>query len=109
MDEKFTVLQDTTGVLDDGKKAPLKAGDEVIGYFRDGMFHCYLINGHGTPRLLVPVEAVGEDYKALRKKEYPPLDEFADAYYWLQKGDPTLMDEYIAKVEAVKVKYPKKF
>jgi glutathionyl-hydroquinone reductase len=42
-----------------------------------------------------------------RKEEYPNLEEFVDAYYWLQKGDDTKMNEYIAKCEAIKNKYPK--
>ena len=47
------------------------------------------------------------DYNELRKQEYPPLEDFADAFYHLQKGDKTKMDEYIARVESVKKKYPK--
>jgi len=42
-----------------------------------------------------------------REPEYPPLAEFADAYYWAQKGDNTKMNEYVAKCDAVKEKYPK--
>jgi len=48
-----------------------------------------------------------EEYKNLRANEYPPLSEFADAMYWSQKGDDTKLDEYVAKCEAVKQKYPK--
>lgn len=43
-----------------------------------------------------------------RKAEYPRLEELADAIYWESKGDKTKMKEYLAKVEAVKVKHPKK-
>ena len=46
-------------------------------------------------------------YKAKRAAEYPPITEFADAYYWMQKGKPELMDAYVAKCEATKQKYPK--
>ena len=35
-------------------------------------------------------------YKTQRATEYPSLAEFADAYYWAQKGDNTLMDAYVA-------------
>ena len=42
-----------------------------------------------------------------RRLEYPPMTDFADAYYHLQKGDNALMQEYLDKVEAVKLKYPK--
>ena len=46
-------------------------------------------------------------YQRLRAPEYPDLKDFADAYYWAQKGDDTKMNEYLAKCEAVKLKYPK--
>ena len=46
-------------------------------------------------------------YKEQRRSEYPTLADFADAYYWAQKGDNTLMDAYVAKCDAVKTKYPK--
>tara|TARA_B100002019_G_scaffold45607_1_gene38307 strand:- start:676 stop:834 length:159 start_codon:yes stop_codon:yes gene_type:complete len=47
------------------------------------------------------------DYQQLRKLEYPSLADFADAYYWLHKGDGTKMDAYIAACNSVKIKYPK--
>ena len=46
-------------------------------------------------------------YIAKRQSEYPPLADFADAYYWAQNGDNTKMTAYIDKCEAVKTKYPK--
>ena len=46
-------------------------------------------------------------YKEQRATEYPSLADFADAYYWSQKGDNTLMDAYVAKCDDVKTKYPK--
>ena len=48
-----------------------------------------------------------ERYKVLRASEYPPLSDFADAMYWASKGDNTKLDEYNAKCDAVKLKYPK--
>lgn len=48
-----------------------------------------------------------EEYQRLRESEYPSLADFADAYYWAQKGDNTKMKEYVAKCDAVKNKYPK--
>ena len=42
-----------------------------------------------------------------REPEYPSLADFADAYYWSQKGDNTKMNEYVAKCDAVKEKFPK--
>ena len=46
-------------------------------------------------------------YQRDRKPEYPALVDFADAYYWAQKGDMTKMNEYVAKCDAVKEKFPK--
>ena len=46
-------------------------------------------------------------YIAKRASEYPPITDFADAYYWMQKGNTALMDAYVAKCEATKQKYPK--
>ncbi len=46
-------------------------------------------------------------YIAKRASEYPPITDFADAYYWAQKGNTALMDAYVAKCEATKLKYPK--
>jgi len=48
-----------------------------------------------------------KEYQRNRAPEYPTLADFADAYYWAQKGDNTLMDAYVSKCDAVKVKYPK--
>ncbi|BAE49284.1 hypothetical protein [Paramagnetospirillum magneticum] len=45
--------------------------------------------------------------QAARRPEYPSLADFADAYYWAEKGDPTKMAAYVAKIDAVKAKYPK--
>tara|TARA_B110000977_G_scaffold201483_1_gene296308 strand:+ start:2269 stop:2571 length:303 start_codon:yes stop_codon:yes gene_type:complete len=48
-----------------------------------------------------------QEYARSRATEYPSLADFADAYYWAQKGDNTLMDAYVAKCDDVKTKYPK--
>lgn len=50
-------------------------------------------------------EPVG--YAELRRRAYPPEGEFADAMYWLSKGDGSKLDAYFAKVEAVKLQFPK--
>lgn len=52
-------------------------------------------------------ESNSNEYQKLRAPEYPDLREFADAYYWSQKGDDTKMNEYVAKCDEVKSKYPK--
>jgi hypothetical protein len=46
-------------------------------------------------------------YQRLRKPEYPPLADLADALYWQSEGDSTKMTAYLAAVDAVKLKYPK--
>jgi hypothetical protein len=46
-------------------------------------------------------------YQRKRQPEYPPLGELADAIYWQNNGDDTKMTAYLAKVQAVKDKYPK--
>lgn len=52
-------------------------------------------------------EYAATEYQCLRAAEYPPMSDFADAYYWMQKGKSDLMDVYVARCEAVKQKYPK--
>ena len=48
-----------------------------------------------------------EDVAQLRRAQYPPLADLADALYWAIHGDVTKMEAYIAAVNAVKAKYPK--
>jgi hypothetical protein len=48
-----------------------------------------------------------EEYRRKRVVEYPYLNEFADAYYWERRGDPSKMEEYLEKIDAIKAKYPK--
>ena len=52
-------------------------------------------------------ERVATQYQRDRQPEYPSLADFADAYYWSQKGDDTKMTAYVAACDAVKTKYPK--
>lgn len=58
---------------------------------------------------LVRLEAefAANEYQQLRRKEYPPLSDLADAVYWQSQGDDSKMTAYLAAVEAVKQKYPK--
>lgn len=46
-------------------------------------------------------------YQRDRAPLYPSLADFADAYYWAQKGDNSKMEEYVAKCDSVKSQYPK--
>ena len=43
----------------------------------------------------------------LRKAEYPPLTDLADALYWNANGNPLPLTQYYDKISAVKLKYPK--
>lgn len=47
------------------------------------------------------------DYRKLRKSAYPPIEEFIDAMYHNEKGNPVPLQEYWAKCEAVKSNIPK--
>ena len=47
------------------------------------------------------------DYAELRRREYPPLAELADALYWQAEGDGSFMERYLEKCAMVKVTYPK--
>ena len=47
------------------------------------------------------------EYQRLRKPDYPPLADFADATYWQARGDDTKMTAYLAAVDLVKQQYPK--
>ena len=55
----------------------------------------------------IAAEAAATQYQRDRKPEYPALADLADALYWSNQGDNTKLDEYYAKVSAVKTKYPK--
>lgn len=46
-------------------------------------------------------------YQDQRKREYPPLENLADALFWQANGDSSKMTTYLAQVAAVKEKYPK--
>lgn len=47
------------------------------------------------------------NYADRRKAEYPPLTELADAMFHASNGDDTKLAEYLAKVQAVKDRFPK--
>ena len=55
----------------------------------------------------IQAELDATQYQRDRKPEYPALADLADALYWSNQGDNTKLDEYYAKVSAVKTKYPK--
>jgi len=52
-----------------------------------------------------------KDQKAkgyLRDREYPPLEDFADAFYWQMKGSSSEMIKYLKVCTDVKKKFPKR-
>lgn len=55
------------------------------------------------------LDALAEEnaYKNLRRDEYPPLEDLADAIYWQANGNEEPMSAYLLKCEEVKNKYPK--
>ena len=46
-------------------------------------------------------------YQRDREPLYPPLADFADAYYWAQNGDDSKMTAYVAACAKVKTDNPK--
>jgi hypothetical protein len=52
-------------------------------------------------------EALNNQYKSLRAKEYPSVKDFADAMFWASQGDDSKLEQYYAACQAVKDKYPK--
>ena len=55
------------------------------------------------------LQAIGDStaYARYREPVYPSLADFADAYYWAQKGEDSLMTAYIAACDKVKSDNPK--
>lgn len=43
----------------------------------------------------------------VRSLAYPSLAEFADAFYWMQRGDESKMQAYITACDKVKKDFPK--
>ena len=46
-------------------------------------------------------------YAELRRREYPPLTDLADALYWQENGDKQPMKTWLEQCAMVKAKYPK--
>ena len=55
----------------------------------------------------VEADEASVKYKTDRATEYPSLRDFADAYYWAQKGDDSLMTSYVSACAKVKSENPK--
>lgn len=51
--------------------------------------------------------ALNEEVRGERARAYPSLAEFADAFYWRERGNPKPMEDYLARIDAVKAAHPK--
>jgi hydroxyethylthiazole kinase-like sugar kinase family protein len=47
------------------------------------------------------------NYAQLRAREYPSMEEFADAMWWNEQGHPERLRAWHATCAAIKAKYPK--
>lgn len=61
----------------------------------------------GQPPAYQPPALPEMTYADYRAANYPKLEDLADAIYWQSQGDDSKMKTYLAKVKAVKEKYPK--
>lgn len=52
-----------------------------------------------VPDEIKPVENIEEQKKMERMKRQPSIHDFVEAYYQLQKGNSTLMNEWIRKMD----------
>ena len=86
------------GIVDLNPSVAIIRGD--IAYDADG-------NEVAYDKAAVQAYVDAYAYIAKRAAEYPPITDFADAYYWAQKGKTELMDAYVAKCDAIKQKFPK--
>lgn len=50
-----------------------------------------------------------EDVMELRRAAYPPLEDFADAWFYMQRGDGSKMVTYLRDCANVKDTYPNFF
>lgn len=66
--------------------------DVQYGWFYDGTF------------FIEPLKPDTESYNILRAREYPPITDYIDG---IVKNDQIQIDLYIAKCQAIKLKYPK--
>lgn len=44
---------------------------------------------------------------AARREAYPPMEEFLDAFYWQQRGDPAPMERWLKRIDEIKAQFPK--
>lgn len=47
------------------------------------------------------------EYQERRASSYPPLKDFADAFYWQEQGDDQPMTAWLEQCKAVKSAHPK--
>ena len=94
-------------------------GNEIIWENKQGQWvsdnFVWLLRGTPKPTkeqietslAAVHAEWNNTEYQRLRQKEYPPLEELADALYWQANGDGSKMQDYMTKIASIKNKYPK--
>ena len=94
----------STGTCPDGfLENPVFPGEHIMEGIANDVLH-RIVDGKIVAKPQV-VPAI--DYTEQRAAEYPSLGELADAIYWQNRGNPAPMQTYLAKVDAVKAKYPK--
>ena len=80
----------------DGVKVPFTSEEEAAADVKESAFAAeqadYLAN---------------RKYKDDRAAAYPSIRDFADAYYWTQKGDDSKMTAYVVACAKVKSDNPK--
>jgi len=85
----------------------IKTDDLGVEYqeeiFEEQPIHIYTQTSQLDIDVLVNIYLTSK-YSELRASEYPPMEDYLDA---IVKNDTASLDEYIAKCQAVKAKYPK--
>lgn len=82
--------------------------DQIVWYEDQGSFV-----KPSKEQIVAEVERLEADYQRnyayikTRSYAYPPLSEFADAFYWMQKGDSSKMEQWVSKCDNIKAMIPK--
>ena len=82
--------------------------DDSTGAFdKDGKSITLVQSKIDAARATIDSDYAKVRYKDERKPLYPPLEDFADAMYWNNKGDSNKLTAYYAACEKVKADNPK--
>jgi len=76
-------------------------GESVVEYKMPAQYEIVEIN------LSVDQEYLLQQCHEKRRREYPPISEFADAFVKHMNGDSTQLEEYASKCLEIKQKHPK--